>query len=219
MNLCNVFSVRGRYGAIGILAAALLLSGCGEVHRAVDGLLGKYPSQYAVAAKAGPVMAKIAGQYQWGAVGQARDVSQKPPKRKEKVKKPTRLGKRRPPGKRSPATEVAQPKPKEKSFFVVDRDPFEKPREVLPTECPPSMPLCRFDRSQLKLVGVIQIADGQFKGMVQDPDGRGYFVTPGMQILGSTVTQVGFRGVTLRDHKTQREILMRLFAESREPGE
>ena len=79
-------------------------------------------------------------------------------------------------------------------FFQAERNPFKAPTEVLPSECPPSMPLCRFDRSQLKLVGVIQVSEGEFKGLVEDPDGRGYFITPGMQIGGATVTQVTNRG-------------------------
>jgi len=81
------------------------------------------------------------------------------------------------------------------------------------------MPLCKFDRSQLKLVGVIQVSDGQFKGMVEDPDGRGYFVTPGMQIGGATVTQVTQRGITLHLRKTGQDVVLPLFLESRESRE
>ncbi len=81
------------------------------------------------------------------------------------------------------------------------------------------MPLCRFDRSQLKLVGIIQVGDGQFKAMVEDPDGRGYFVTSGMQIGGATVIQVSNRGVTLHLHKTQQDVLMPLYRETREASE
>jgi hypothetical protein len=89
--------------------------------------------------------------------------------------------------------------------FSFPRDPFQPPtEEVLLAECPPSMPLCRFDRSQLKLRGLIQVGDEQFKGMVEDPDGRGYFITPGMQISGATVTQVTNRGITLFVHKSKK---------------
>jgi Tfp pilus assembly protein PilP len=89
----------------------------------------------------------------------------------------------------------------EKMDFITDgRDPFKAPTEVLPTECLPSMPLCRFDFSQLKLVGVIQVGRGQFKGMVEDPDGRGYFIAPGMQIGNGTVTQVTRDGVVIHLH-------------------
>ncbi len=81
------------------------------------------------------------------------------------------------------------------------------------------MPLCRFDHSQLKLVGVMQVADGQFKAMVEDPDGRGYFVIPGTQIGGATVTQVSTRGITLYVHKTKKDVPLPLFKEGRETSE
>lgn len=109
------------------------------------------------------------------------------------------------------------PTPAEPATFTgVARDPFKAPTEILPSECPPSMPLCKFDRSQLKLVGVIQVAEGHFKGMVEDPDGRGYFVTPGMQIGGATVTQVTQRGVTLHLRRTGQDVVLPLFAEVKE---
>ena len=102
------------------------------------------------------------------------------------------------------------------TFIGVVRDPFKAPTEILPSECPPSMPLCKFDRSQLKLVGVIQVAEGHFKGMVEDPDGRGYFVTPGMQIGGATVTQVTQKGVTLHLSRTGQDVVLPLFAQNKE---
>jgi hypothetical protein len=129
-------------------------------------------------------------------------------------------GKRRAPGVFPPG--VASERPEEKrvrDIFAIERDPFRPPTEILPSECPPSMPLCRFDRSQLKLVGIIQVGDGQFKAMVEDPDGRGYFVTSGMQIGGATVIQVSNRGVTLHLHKTQQDVLMPLYRETREASE
>ena len=100
-----------------------------------------------------------------------------------------------------------------------ERNPFKPPTEILPSECPPSMPLCRFDRSQLKLVGVIQVSEGEFKGMVEDPDGRGYFVTTGMQIGGATVTQVNDKGITLHLHRTHQDVMMPLFKEAKKAGE
>jgi len=103
--------------------------------------------------------------------------------------------------------------------FTVVRDPFKAPTEILPSECPPSMPLCRFDRSQLKVVGVIQVENGQFKGMVEDPDGRGYFITPGMQIGGATVTQVTNKGIMLHIAKSKQDVMMPLFLEAREAQE
>lgn len=132
--------------------------------------------------------------------------------------------------KRSPGPETMAPRPKEKEApaaaaekpatdFTVGRDPFKAPTEVLPSECPPSMPLCRFDRSQLKVVGVIQVENGQFKGMVEDPDGRGYFITPGMQIGGATVTQVTNKGIVLHIAKSKQDVVMPLFLEAREAQE
>lgn len=127
------------------------------------------------------------------------------------------LGKKREPGQRAPV--LVQEEPTKKEVFIVPRDPFKKPTEILPSECPPSMPLCRFDRSQLKLVGVIQVSDGHFKGLVEDPDGRGYFITAGMQIGGATVVQVSNRGVTLHVSKTKQDVVMPLFLETRETTE
>lgn len=95
------------------------------------------------------------------------------------------------------------------------RDPFEQPTEILPSDCPPSMPLCKFDRSQLKLVGVIQEGEGNYKAMVEDPDGRGYFVTAGMQIGSATVTQVNNKGITLHLHRTHQDVQLPLFSEAR----
>jgi hypothetical protein len=129
-------------------------------------------------------------------------------------------GKRRGPGVFPPGAVSERPEEKRvRDIFAIERDPFRPPTEILPSECPPSMPLCRFDRSQLKLVGIIQVGDGQFKAMVEDPDGRGYFVTSGMQIGGATVTQVSNRGVTLHLHKTQQDVLMPLYREARETSE
>ncbi len=133
---------------------------------------------------------------------------------------PPQHGKRRGPGIFPPGVGPERSEEKRaRDVFAVGRDPFRAPTEILPTECPPSMPLCRFDRSQLKLVGIIQVGDGQYKAMVEDPDGRGYFVSPGMQIWGATVTQVSNRGVTLHLHKTQQDVLIPLFRETRETSE
>lgn len=130
-------------------------------------------------------------------------------------------GKRRSPGHFPPGVRPEQPteEKKPRELFTVERDPFRPPTEILPTECPPSLPLCRFDHSQLKLVGVMQVADGQFKAMVEDPDGRGYFVVPGTQIGGATVTQVSTRGITLYVHKTKKDVPLPLYKEARESTE
>jgi hypothetical protein len=133
---------------------------------------------------------------------------------------PPQQGKRRAPGFYPPGAVPERSEEKRvRDVFAIERDPFRPPTEILPTECPPSMPLCRFDRSQLKLVGIIQVGEGQFKAMVEDPDGRGYFVTSGMQIGGATVTQVSNRGVTLHLYKTQQDVLMPLTRETREASE
>ncbi len=133
---------------------------------------------------------------------------------------PPQQGKRRPPGIFPPgAVHERSEEKRVRDVFAIERDPFRPPTEILPTECPPSMPLCRFDRSQLKLVGIIQVGEGQFKAMVEDPDGRGYFVTSGMQIGGATVTQVSNRGVTLHLHKTQQDVVIPLTREARETSE
>jgi hypothetical protein len=137
------------------------------------------------------------------------------------VAKPVPKGKRRPPAVRAPIPGAEKKTLKtEKLELEFERDPFNPPADrVLPSECPPSMPLCRFDRSQLKLVGVIRVTSGQFKGMVEDPDGRGYFVTPGTQIGGATVTQVSAKGMTLHDHLTKENVIMPLAKEVKQASE
>lgn len=150
--------------------------------------------------------------------------AQEQPPAKAEVKQAQVLeGKRRAPGQVSataPPTGPVAEAPK--TEFKVDRDPFKPPSEVqVRTDYLPSTPLARFDYSQLKLVGVIQMAEGQIKGMVEDPDGRGYYVQPGMQIGDganmATVTQITNRGVMLRIHKTNRDVSIPLFGERSEP--
>jgi hypothetical protein len=130
-------------------------------------------------------------------------------------------GKKRPPAVRAPMPGAGKKLLKgEKLKVEFERDPFHPPAErILPSECPPSMPLCRFDRSQLKLVGIIRVSSGQFKGMVDDPDGRGYFVIPGTQIGGATVTQVSAKGMTLHDHLSKENVQMPLVKEEKEASE
>lgn len=97
------------------------------------------------------------------------------------------------------------------SEFTYPRDPFRPPLETVPpTECLPSMPLCRYDYTKLKLRGLIRLANGQYKGMVEDPEGRGFFITPGVQIRGATVTQVTADGVILYIHKTKKVDWLRI---------
>jgi len=131
-------------------------------------------------------------------------------------------GKRRAPGQPSPTAPPAGPAAEPpKTEFRADRDPFRPPSEVqVRTDYLPSTPLARFDYSQLKLVGIIQMSEGQIKGMVEDPDGRGYYVQPGMQIGDgpnmATVTQITNRSVVLRVHKTKQDVLIPLFSERAE---
>ncbi len=213
--LLNIY----RLMAMGFLIGGMfLLSSCSDVHVAVDQLLGKEA----------PLLSKVQSSASGDSFTLLQDKkpiprrAKKQPTKRERRGKPGAKaqteGKRRPPGTLSPAGKRKLARENQQNF-VAPRDPFERPAEILPTECPPSMPLCRFDRSQLKLVGVIRIGNGQFKGMVEDPDGRGYFVVPGMQLHNSTVTQISNKGVTLRDHKTQQDVLMRLYVESKQPGE
>jgi hypothetical protein len=55
--------------------------------------------------------------------------------------------------------------------------------------------------------------------MVEDPDGRGYFVTPGMQIGNATVTQVTNKGVILHVHKSKQDVIIPLYKEPKETEE
>jgi Tfp pilus assembly protein PilP len=103
---------------------------------------------------------------------------------------------------------------------TIDRIPLAKPEgPSVPTECPPSEPLCRYHYSQLKLVGVMQVGEGFLKGMVEDPDGRGYFVAPGTQIMGATVTQVTSRGMLIHIHKTNQDREVFLYRSGKETEE
>jgi len=230
------------------LSMLAFLTGCEEVNVAVDSILGRAATPAVAAGPPSPqtkvMMAKKrepgeppvpAEQAGTGlkpetepakpeaepAVPQTAAPVVLPPSQTTTVKPQLTQGKKRPPGTLSPAEEAArvQQELAPKEAITIGRDPFKAPTEILPSECPPSMPLCRFDRSQLKLRGVIQLTDGQFKGMVEDPDGRGYFVTPGMQIGGATVTQITNKGVTLFLHKTRQDVMMPLFLEAREGKE
>jgi Tfp pilus assembly protein PilP len=216
---------------LGMIVLVLVpLAGCEEANMAIDGILGRrspvlsaaqqVSSQSLVPAKRRSPGGETAPPVVQPSAPAEHKVTGKPAKT-ETAGYSTQQGKRRAPGQLSPATQQALP-PQEKKggeLFQAERNPFKAPTEVLPSECPPSMPLCRFDRSQLKLVGVIQVSEGEFKGMVEDPDGRGYFVTPGMQIGGATVTQVTNKGITLHLHKTRQDVVMPLFRGAREAGE
>jgi Tfp pilus assembly protein PilP len=193
------------------------LAGCEEANLAIDSILGRRSPVLSAAPQASsqslvPAIRRTPGE-------QASPVGE--PTKTEPAQYATQQGKRRAPGQLSPAMQPLVPTEDKKAaeVFQAERNPFKAPTEVLPSECPPSMPLCRFDRSQLKLVGVIQVSEGEFKGLVEDPDGRGYFITPGMQIGGATVTQVNNKGITLHLHRTRQDVVMPLFREAREAGE
>jgi Tfp pilus assembly protein PilP len=193
------------------------LAGCEEANLAIDSILGRRSPVLSAAPQASsqslvPAIRRTPGE-------KASPVGE--PTKTEPAQYATQQGKRRAPGQLSPAMQPLVPTEDKKAteVFQAERNPFKAPTEVLPSECPPSMPLCRFDRSQLKLVGVIQVSEGEFKGLVEDPDGRGYFITPGMQIGGATVTQVNNKGITLHLHRTRQDVVMPLFREAREAGE
>lgn len=208
--------------AVGMIA---LMTGCEEANVAIDNLLGK-KSQVSSSQSDRPlapefvipVKKRVAGTTAPPAAPSSTPEKATPPPPSTAVAK----GKRSEPGRLAPTAPTGPASPEDKGKylpFVAKRDPFKAPTEILPTECPPSMPLCRFDPSQLKLVGVLQVAEGQFKGLVEDPDGRGYFITSGMQIGGATVTQVTNKNVVLRAAKTKQDILMPLFKGTHEPRE
>ena len=213
----------------GVVAFMLVpLAGCEEANMAIDIIFGKQSPVLSASAQVSPqslIFAKRreAGERASTEVKPAVPAEQRPavkPAKTEPSQYATQQGKRRPPGQPSPAMKQATP-PQEKQqveLFQVERNPFKPPTEVLPSECPPSMPLCRFDRSQLKLVGVIQVSEGEFKGMVADPDGRGYFVATGMQIGPATVTQVNNKGITLYLARTHQNVVMPLYKGVKKAG-
>lgn len=212
-----------------VVLVLVTLAGCEEANMAIDSILGRRSPILSAAPQASsqsliPAKRRAPGEKTSPIVEPTAPAEQKPAgeaAKTEPAQYATQQGKRRAPGQLSPAMQQLAPH-EEKTpaeLFRAERNPFKPPTEILPSECPPSMPLCRFDRSQLKLVGVIQVSEGEFKGMVEDPDGRGYFVTPGMQIGGATVTQVTNKGITLHLHRTRQDVVMPLFREAREAGE
>ncbi|MBI5572765.1 MAG: hypothetical protein HY914_22665 [Desulfomonile tiedjei] len=210
-----------------VLATLAMLTGCEEVNVAVDSVLGIESPVLSATVPRSPLSAVPATnrnpEAQPFSVAQApapspqqRPTTAAPPQPRQETAQVEMPGKKREPGEVSPETsqKVAEQRPKE-AVFIMGRDPFEQPTEILPSECPPSMPLCRFDRSQLKLVGIIQVKEGDYKGMVEDPDGRGYFITAGMQIGGGTVTQITSKSVVIHLHRTRQDVQLPLFTEAR----
>ena len=94
--------------------------------------------------------------------------------------------------------------------FPFKRDPFKAPTEILPSHCSPSTPLCRFDYSQLKVVGVIESSEGSMKALVEDPEGQGYSVSAGQVIGNGTVMQISREGIHLRMHRG-RDVTLPMF--------
>jgi Tfp pilus assembly protein PilP len=198
-----------------------MLSGCQEANVAVDKLLGRQSSVLLSSAQDSQLAIILAKKRP---PGEESPAAASEPTKPAETRPDAKLseGKRKGPGELAPTTPGAPgvtPPKAAKELFLAGRDPFRQPTEILPTECPPSSPLCKFDPAQLKLVGVLQVAAGEYKGMVEDPDGRGYFISPGMQIGRSTVTQINNEGVTLYDHRTRKDIPMRLLREAREGRE
>ena len=133
-------------------------SGCQELNIAVDSALGLGPAAAHAAdnpasfapfklAANKPSKRSANGRGPAASAGGGkvteRDVAKKVPK-----------GKKRAPALRAPVKTKAPTLQTEKMELEFPRNPFRPPADrILPSECPPSMPLCRFDRSQLKLVG------------------------------------------------------------------
>lgn len=220
--LMTIHNLKKVYYA-GIVIGIFSCSGCQEANLAIDFIVGRQSPVLSSAPEVARPPIILAARR---SAGQATAPATTDPslpaadKPSSVVTTPPQQGKRRVPGTFAPGTAPDRTEGRRgRDLFGIERDPFRPPTEILPTECPPSMPLCRFDRSQLKLVGIMQVGEGQFKAMVEDPDGRGYFVTSGMQIGGATVTQVSNRGVTLHLHKTQQDVLIPLTREARETSE
>lgn len=225
-HLTNTYSLMRTCCISLALVLLCLLSGCDEANVAIDSILGRRTPVLSAAPHGSsspliPAKMRVPGEKSPAPEGEpaverpAPQAAQPAPAQAAVPK-----GKKREPGQMPPAAEpnvaekapipeAAKP-PSAEEALSPPRDPFKQPTEILPSECPPSMPLCRFDRSQLKLVGVIQVSDGQYKGLVEDPDGRGYFVSAGMMIYGATVTQVNNRGMVLRLHKDGADVPMPL---------
>jgi len=221
--LMTINALKRAYCAGLAIAIISCLSGCQEANMAIDFIVGRQSPVVSAAPQFERPPIILAARRSAGESSAPAPTAAGPTAQADEAPAAVpapQQGKRRAPGVFPPGVVSERPEEKRvRDIFDIERDPFRPPTEILPTECPPSMPLCRFDRSQLKLVGIIQVGDGQFKAMVEDPDGRGYFVTSGMQIGGATVTQVSNRGVTLHLHKTQQDVLIPLFRETREASE
>ncbi len=227
-----------------ILAPLVLLTGCQELQTTVDSLLGK-EAMASSPGPGGPPSQLILAQQQTPQAGARRPPGTTAPSTTGRPGAPAaqrhagaartkheagaaqkatfKEGKKSKPGRYAPAAGPTEAREMiaEIPEFRGRPNPFDAPTELgPPSECPPSRPLCRFDRSQLKLVGVIQMGDGQLKGLVEDPDGRGYFVVAGMQIGNATVTQITYSGITLQEHKFGgKDVIIPLYNTTPEGGD
>ncbi|MDQ1239750.1 MAG: hypothetical protein QG577_1936 [Thermodesulfobacteriota bacterium] len=225
--MCQERSVLSRFSLLFAVALTMMVSGCKEADYAIDIITGaRVPSLLASAPispikslllretnSSGSLLREVTRRYEReasplefaqsvGVNGQERRITITPDNIQPEL--PTSSGNSEP--RTSQAMTIKTIKPYQFTFL---RDPFMPPSdELIPTDCPPSMPLCRFDYTQLKLRGLIKSKSPngkeEYKGMVEDPDGRGYFITAGTQVRGATVTQVTNKGVVLYVHKTKK---------------
>lgn len=215
--------------AAGLAAGA---SGCSEIHRVVDALLGIQSTVSAssmgtgLSARGSSVGAYLPERVARRGPLRMADLPKDAPKPEPSAERSPAApleGKKRTPGeliKRGPQRDEAPlGSPDGRSPDELRVPIGEPPKEIIPSECPPSEPLCRYQYSQLKLVGVMQVGEGFLKGMVEDPDGRGYFVAPGTQIGGATVTQITSRGMLIHVHKTQQDREMMLYRSGKDSDE
>jgi len=107
-----------------------------------------------------------------------------------------------------PAEPAAPPAPSYVYNPVGKRDPFRSPEAepaaqaaLANTAC--TEPLCRFDVDQLTLVAVVS-GDANPLAMVQDPQGRGYFVRRNTRVgrQGGKVTQIMSDALVITEYFT-----------------
>jgi len=227
-----------------IMAPLVMLTGCQELQTTVDSLLGK-DAMASSPGPGGPALKLMLAQQQSPPAGARKPPGTTAPSAPGRPVAPAakrqpgtattkpdadaaqkaeiRQGKKTRPGRYAPAAGPTEAREMiaEIPEFRGRVNPFDAPTELgPPSDCPPSRPLCRFDRSQLKLVGVIQMGDGQLKGLVEDPGGRGYFVVAGMQIGTATVTQITYSGITLQEHKFGgKDVIIPLYNTTPEGGD
>ncbi len=107
-----------------------------------------------------------------------------------------------------PAEPAAPPAPGYVYNPVGKRDPFRSPEgepaaQAALANATCTEPLCRFDVDQLTLVAVVS-GDANPLAMVQDPQGRGYFVRRNTRVgrQGGKVTQIMSDAVVITEYFT-----------------